>query len=86
MRVENCTIIGAAVAALLFVPACSRKPAQTKFATSEDASAALLQALKTNDKHQLGAIFGADAVAAVASGDAVSDRNDREVVALAMEQ
>ena len=61
-------------------------PGQAKFATPNDAATALAQALKTNDLDRLKTIFGADAVQAVSSGDPVADRNDREVVALAMEQ
>jgi hypothetical protein len=66
--------------------ACTRTPEQTRFATPEAASAALLEALKTNDTGKLGEIFGRDVVETIASGDPVSDRRDREVVALAMEQ
>jgi hypothetical protein len=45
-----------------------------------------MQALKTGAPEQIEAIFGREALAAVASGDAVSDKHDREVIALAMEQ
>jgi len=72
--------------AILFAPACNRPPAQTKFATPEEAAAALLQALKTEDLGKMQAIFGREGIEAVASGDPVSDRHDREVIALAMEQ
>jgi hypothetical protein len=56
------------------------------FDSPDDAAKALLRAVKTQDMESLGAIFGKAALEAVASGDAVSDRNDREVIALAMEQ
>ncbi len=59
---------------------------QAKFATPDSAAKALLQALKSGSLENLQAIFGRDALEAAASGDPVSDRNDREVVALAMEQ
>jgi hypothetical protein len=65
---------------------CMKTPDQTKFATPEAAAAALLEALKANDTGKLGKIFGRDVVETIASGDPVSDRHDREVVALAMEQ
>jgi len=66
--------------------ACSKAPGQMKFATPDVAATTLLQALKANDTGKLGEIFGRDMLEAVASGDPVSDRHDREVVALAMEQ
>jgi hypothetical protein len=72
--------------AILFAPACNRPPAQAKFATPEEAAAALLQALKTEDLGKMQAIFGREGMEAAASGDPVSDRHDREVIALAMEQ
>ena len=72
--------------AILFAPACNRPPAQARFATPEEAAAALLQALKTEDLGKMQAIFGREGMEAVASGDPVSDRHDREVIALAMEQ
>jgi hypothetical protein len=72
--------------AVMFAPACNRAPAQAKFATPDEAAAALLQALKTDNMEKLRAIFGQEAMEAIASGDQNSDRHDREVVALAMEQ
>jgi DUF2950 family protein len=72
--------------AMLFVPACTRVQEQARFATPDEAATALLQALKSDSMEKLQAIFGRDALEASASGDPVSDRNDREVVALAMEQ
>ena len=71
---------------VLLAPACSTPPAQARFATPEEAAAALLQALKAEDLEKMQAIFGREGMEAVASGDPVSDRNDREVIALAMEQ
>jgi len=72
--------------AILFAPACNKPPAQAKFATPDEAAAALLQAFKTEDVAKRQALFGRDGVEAAASGDPVSDRHDREVIALAMEQ
>jgi DUF2950 family protein len=70
----------------MFLSGCSKAPTQTNFATTEDAAKALLQALKTDDMEKLREIFGRDALDAAASGDAVADRHDRQVVALAMQQ
>jgi hypothetical protein len=60
--------------------------AQAKFATPEDAAAALYQALKAESPEKLHVIFGREWMEAAASGDPISDQHDREVVALAMEQ
>jgi len=72
--------------AILFAPACNKAPAQADFATPDEAARALLQALHADNMEKLRAIFGPDAMQAVASGDQTSDRLDREVIALAMEQ
>ena len=72
--------------AILFALACNRPPAQATFATPDEAAAALLQAFKTEDLEKIQAIFGREGMEAAASGDPVSDRHDREVIALAMEQ
>ena len=74
------------VSALLLGPSCSKTSSQSKFATPNDAAKALLQAFKADEQQQITAIFGREALEAVASGDAVSDKQDREVVRLAMEQ
>jgi len=75
-----------AVAILLMGPSCSRTPTQSKFATPDDAAKTLVQALKAENMEQIASIFGRKTVEAVASGDTVSDKRDREVVRLAMEQ
>jgi hypothetical protein len=72
--------------ALLFAPACNKSSSQAKFATPEEAAAALHQALKTEGLERMQAIFGREGVELVASGDPVSDQHDREVIALAMDQ
>jgi hypothetical protein len=87
MRIpKHSTVVGLLGITMLFAAACSRPPEREGFATPDDAAKALQSALKTNDQDRLRKIFGPDAVAAVASGDPIADRNDREVVALAMEQ
>src|SRR3954451_6000972 len=86
MRAQNYFTPALVVTALLLGESCSRTSTQAKFATPEDAAKALMQALKTDNTEQIAAIFGRDAVEAVASGDAASDKQDRAVVSLAMEQ
>ena len=87
MRILN-RITAAAVLspAILFVAAGAQAPTQAKFANPDDAARALLQALETDSLERLQAIFGRGAMDKIASGDPVSDRNDREVIARAMEQ
>src|SRR5689334_7310983 len=86
MRTKNHFTSVLALTALLLGQSCSKTSTQSKFATPDDAAKALLQVLKTGTPEQIEAMFGRDAVAAVASGDAVSDKHDREVIGLAMEQ
>jgi hypothetical protein len=86
MRTQHYLMPTLAVTVLLMGLSCSRPPAQSKFATPDDAAKALLQALKAENMEQLTAIFGRSTLEAVASGDTVSDKSDREVVRLAMEQ
>ena len=71
---------------ILFAPACRNTPSQAKFATPDEAATALHQAFKTGDLGKIQSIFGPEAIEAVASGDSVSDQNDRQVIALAMEE
>lgn len=70
----------------LLIPACSRPSGRTRFTTPDDAAKALLVALETNDTTKLEAIFGPNAEQDLSSGDPVSDRHDRQVIALAMRQ
>lgn len=74
--------------ALFPLPACAPAPApdRTRFATPDEAATALMNGLETNDAEALKAIFGPDVETDLSSGDPVSDRNDREAIALAMEQ
>ena len=71
---------------LFLLPACAPAPApdRTSFATPDEAAKALLNGLKTNNADELKAIFGPDVEKDLSSGDPVSDRHDREVMALAM--
>jgi hypothetical protein len=73
--------------ALCLLPACSAPPPdRTRFATPEDAATALMKGLESNDPQALKAIFGPNFEQDFSSGDPVSDRHDREVIALAMAQ
>jgi hypothetical protein len=85
MRAHN-YFTSAQVVLLLLATSCHKTPSQSKFATPNDAAKALLQAFKTDDTQQIQAIFGREAFEEVASGDAVSDKQDREVIAVAMEE
>ena len=73
---------------LFLLPACAPAPApdRTRFATPDEAAKAVMNGLKTNDAEELKAIFGPDVEKDLSSGDPVSDRHDREVMALAMGQ
>jgi len=81
-------VIPAAILGLviLVAPGCKTTTPQTKFATPDEAAMAVQQAFKKHDMETIHAIFGQEGVEAVASGDPVSDRRDREVIALAMDQ
>jgi DUF2950 family protein len=72
--------------AILLGMACTKAPVEMNFPTPEAAATTLLQALKSNDVPKLEQIFGRDVMQEVASGDQASDRHDRDLIALAMEQ
>jgi hypothetical protein len=72
--------------AMLLSAGCSKAPSQTKFATPEAAAAALQEALKADTLDKMHAIFGREWMELAASGDAVADQNERQVIALAMDQ
>jgi len=89
MRRPDHRILPAVLGLMLFVlPACAPAPApdRTTFATPDEAAKALLNGFKTNDADELKAIFGPDVEKKISSGDPVSDRHDRDVMALAMGQ
>ena len=86
MAAKNSFAQALLVASLLAGGSCFRTATQSKFANPDDAAKALGQALKTDSVDELRAIFGRDALEAAASGDPVSDRNDRQVIAVAMQQ
>jgi hypothetical protein len=63
---------------VLVVPlgACnSNKPSFRVFASPDDASATLMEAVKSGDQNALLAIFGTESKAIIFSGDAVQDKN-----------
>ena len=73
--------------ALFLLPACAPAPApdRTAFKNPEEAAAALMKGLKTNNVEELKAVFGANVEQDLSSGDPVSDRYDRQAIAVAME-
>ncbi len=71
---------------ILLAPGCSTVASRAKFAAPDEAALALQQAFKTQDMEKVRAMFGREGVEAASSGDSVSDRRDREVIALAMDQ
>jgi hypothetical protein len=73
---------------LWLLPACSSAPQsdRTRFATPEEAAQALMKGLGSHDAETLKGLFGSDVEENFSSGDPVSDRHDREVIALAMAQ
>jgi hypothetical protein len=72
--------------AILMASGCNKTALQTKFATPEQAAAALREALKADNLDRMHAIFGRQWMELAASGDAVADQNERQVIALAMDQ
>jgi hypothetical protein len=75
---------------LFLVPACAQAPEpapdRTTFANPDEAAKALMQGIKANNTEALKAIFGPFVEKDLSSGDPVSDRHDREVMAIAMGQ
>ena len=77
---------------LLLLPACASAPApepapdRTTFANPDEAAKAVLNGFKTNNADEMKAIFGPNVERDLSSGDPVSDRHDRDVMALAMGQ
>ena len=71
---------------LFLLPACAPAPApdRTRFDTPDEAAKALMKGLSTNNAEELKAIFGPNVEKDLSSGDPVSDRYDRQAMALAM--
>jgi hypothetical protein len=91
MRRPDCRIPSAVLGLMLFLlPACTFAPApasdRTRFATPDEAAQAVMKGLATNNAVQLKAIFGPNVEKDLSSGDPVADRQDRQAMALAMEQ
>ena len=70
------------LAAAFLVAGCAKKeaaaPEQTGFNTPEEAAAAFVAALQGNDNAAFSKLLGAEGADALASGDAVADKSDRE--------
>jgi hypothetical protein len=88
MRRPDYGVLITMLGVLFLVSACGPAPApdRTRFDSPDDAAKAVMQGLKTNNVAELKAIFGPAAETDMSSGDPVSDRNDRETMALAMER
>jgi hypothetical protein len=73
---------------LFLLPACAPAPAPDRsvFATPDEAAKALMKGLSTNNAEELKAIFGPNVEKDLSSGDPVSDRHDRQAIAIAMGQ
>lgn len=72
-RLVATLLLATIVAAFAAAGARAAAPAQTTFATPEDAVAALIQAAKANDRAAFRAVLG-HAPGAISSGDPVADR------------
>jgi len=87
MRHPDCRVLTTVLGLLLLLlQACAPAPApdRTRFATPDEAAKALMKGFKTDNAEELKAIFGPNVEKDLSSGDPVSDRNDREAMALAM--
>jgi len=86
-RLERRRVIVVLGLTLFLLPACAPQPAQdrTRFNDPDTAAAALMKGLKTNNANDLQAIFGPNVEQNLSSGDPVSDRYDRQTIAVAME-
>jgi hypothetical protein len=71
------------VAVLLCGRSVPAQDVQMRFATPEDAAVALVDAAKTANEHDLGALFGPEGDHVLHSGDPVMDRMSREVFLVA---
>jgi hypothetical protein len=87
MKRPDQRILTAVLGLMLFLlPACAPAPApdRTRFDTPDEAAKALMKGLSTNNAEEMKAIFGPNAGKDLSTGDTVSDRHDREAIALAM--
>ena len=87
-RTDRRTLVAVLGLMLFLLPACAKAPAPDRqsFATADEAAKALMSALKPNNAGELKAIFGPNVEKDLSSGDPVSDRHDREAMAVAMGQ
>jgi hypothetical protein len=71
------TAIAVLLAACFAVPAIAQQPGQKTFSSAEEASAALVTALQSNDEKAMLDVLGADGKQIVSSGDATEDAQSR---------
>lgn len=70
-----------------FALACgTQMPKQKMFATPEEAVKAFVEAANTGNQEEFKAIFGPNAEEVLSSGDPVADRQNREVIAAALQE
>ena len=82
-------MLGATALICAFALGCGGAPTQSTqkmFATPEDAVKAVAEAVKTGNQEEFKAIFGPNTEEVLTSGDPVADRQNREVIAAAMQE
>jgi hypothetical protein len=76
----------ATVLVVMLPAAFTQEPGEKTFASPQDASKALYQAVKTDDKPAILAVLGQSASSVVGSGDAVQDKTNADVFLRRFEQ
>jgi hypothetical protein len=76
----------ATVLAIILPAAFAQEPGQKTFASPQDASKALYEAVKTDDKPAVLAVLGQSASSILASGDAVQDKTNADKFLRSFEQ
>ena len=77
-RLVTAVLVAASLASAWSPPAAGAAPAQRRFESLEEATGALIDALRAGDQKALAAIFGEDARRLLASGDPVADTRARD--------
>jgi len=72
--------------ALLIGIACAQEPGEKTFATPQEASKALYDAIKSGDKTAMLAVLGASSASIISSGDEVQDKNNADFITQRYEQ
>ena len=72
--------------ALFVGMACAQEPGEKTFATPQEASKALYDAIKSGDKTAMLAVLGASSASIISSGDEVQDKNNADFITQRYEQ